>query len=67
MITQLKNGRAAAPVDNSAQNVWKFMVHLVADAVQVEPVSQFPANREKNREFFQFWARSHAQRSSFVQ
>jgi hypothetical protein len=39
MITQLKNGHAAARFDNSAQNVWKFMVHLVADAVQVEPVS----------------------------
>jgi hypothetical protein len=30
---------------------------VVADAVAVEPVSttKFPANREKNREFFNFW------------
>ena len=29
---------------------------LVADAVAVEPIStaEFPANREKNREFFNF-------------
>ena len=34
----------------------------VADAVAIEPVSvlQFPANREKNREFFVFWAISRS-------
>jgi hypothetical protein len=30
---------------------------MAADAVAIEPISttKFPANREKNREFFHFW------------
>ena len=39
--------------DNSAKYNCKIKEGSVADAVQVEPVSnaKFPANREKNREF----------------
>jgi hypothetical protein len=38
--------------DNSTENFWKFKEVLVADPVKVEPVStsEFPANREINRE-----------------
>src|SRR5665213_2908121 len=42
--------------DNSAKYAWKFKAGTVADAVAFESVStaEFPANREKNREFFNF-------------
>ena len=41
----------------AAQKItYKLLKALVADAVTYEPVSipKFPANREKNREFFNF-------------
>ncbi len=50
------------PTGNASHgNLLKLKEHkmrMVADAVVIEPVSasQFPANREKNREFFDFVA-----------
>ena len=49
-------GRANAGFSRKVSGIRDWGNCVVADAVQVEPVStpQFPANREINREFFNF-------------
>src|SRR5665213_4034219 len=43
------------------RDFWDRLDCVVADAVAVEPVSapEFPANREKNREFSVLWRKRH--------